>query len=110
MVTNDLAAKNFLELYKKVQEQKDLNEPCEHPRHRRPEAPSIPVMSLDEVHTHSNVILTRETEPRFFMGVMKDGKPVWTPNEKQARKVSAHLVHLYEEKLGTHLFPLWPYA
>src|SRR5271156_926857 len=103
MLTNDLAAKNFLELYKKVQEQKDLSP-------KTYQTPNTVVKALDDVHNHPNVILTREAEPRYFVGVMKDGKHVWSHNEKQARPVSAHLVHLYEEKLGTPLFPLWPYA
>jgi len=71
------------------------------------------VVHHEDTHTTENVILSRAKEPRFYGGTIGKGdkqRPVWVPDMKQARPVSADMVHLYEEKLGVDVLPLWPYA
>jgi hypothetical protein len=58
----------------------------------------------------ANVIITRVKEPRFFAGQKRNGDFVWSHDMRFAKRVSEDLIHIYEEKLGETLLPLWPYA
>lgn len=100
----DLEASRFLNNFLRVREQveKQANAPV-----------------LEDVIEHvstmevENVILSRVKEPRFFGGTVGKGdnqRAVWVPRMEQARPVSGDRVHLYEERLGEELLPLYPYA
>ena len=108
MVTNDLAAKNFLDLYKKVQEQKEKNATV----YATPAQKPVPAEeALNDAP--ETVILSKigaNGKSLYYAGIKPGGEPRWVAFEKYALSVSRHLVHLYEEKLGESLFPLWPYA
>lgn len=102
----EIHAAQFLKNFMKLRENEDKvsvnsltdsNEICHH----------------EDSHMTENIILSRVKEPRFYGGTVGKGdkqRPVWVPDMKQARPVSADRVHLYEEKLGEDILPLWPYA
>ena len=104
---NDLAAKNFLDLYQKVQQSK---ESC-YARPSTCQKPSEIAEALNDAP--ETVILSKigaNGKSLYYAGIKPGGEPRWVAFEKYALSVSRHLVHLYEEKLGESLFPLWPYA
>jgi hypothetical protein len=71
------------------------------------------IVHVEDTHTTENVIVARSKEPRFYGGTLGKGdsqRPVWVHDPKQARHIDGDRVHLYEERLGEELFPLWPYA
>lgn len=98
----DKEASAFLRNFIQIRDQRERIE-------SRPGSEIIPhIVTHEEIQ---NVILSRETEPRFFAGVIRgSGRPVWVSDITKAQPVSSERVHLYEEKLGTELYPLWPYA
>ena len=107
MVTNDLMAKNFMDLYQKVQQSK---ESC-YARPSTCQKSSEAVEVLNDAP--ETVILSKigaDGKTLFYAGIKPGGQPRWVAFEKYALSVSRHLVHLYEEKLEETLFPLWPYA
>jgi hypothetical protein len=67
-------------------------------------------VSTADFHITENVIVVRNSEPRYYAGMTRGGRTVWAHDMKLARPISGDLVHLYEEKLGEELIPLWPYA
>jgi hypothetical protein len=75
-------------------------------------SPKPEMVAVAETFVIENVILVRDCEPRepqYFAGVKRNGNYVWTHDVKLARKVSEDRIHLYEEKLGETLLPMWPY-
>ena len=67
-------------------------------------------VSIADFHITENVIVVRNSEPRYYAGMTRSGRPVWAHDMKMGKPISGDLVHLYEEKLGEELIPLWPYA
>ncbi len=66
-----------------------------------------------DFHMVDSVILTRAKEPKYYAGTIGKGdnqRAVWSHDKKQARSIDADRIHLYEEKIGEELIPLWPYA
>src|SRR5208282_4738283 len=98
----DIAAQKFLDNFLKLQVEAQDNAPIDHEK-----------VTVLDFHITENVIVTRTREPRFYGGTIGRGdrqRPVWVTCMKQAKAISGDLIHLYEEKLGEELIPLWPYA
>ena len=96
-MNNDTVASAFLRNYRKMQE---------------PVLPSPAFESTDVSNDlPQNVILSRPQEPRYYAGAMRgSGRAIWSNDIRHALPVAEDMVHLYEQKLGTVLLPLWPYA
>jgi hypothetical protein len=101
----ELEAAKYLKNFLRLREEQTSEEVSE--------VTDLAVVPVADFHIIESVILTRHAEPRFYGGTLGKGdrqRPVWVHNIKQARSVSADRVHLYEEKLGVELLPMWPYA